>query len=121
MIRLLIDMGMERRIWWTNHSTNSLSVDWSRERFTMDDGCKDAVSDHFIKPIIGLHYRGEYIVNWCPVNKTAISDIEVEYKTVNGRLWHIRYPFTDDDSQYLVVATTVLKPCLGIGSCRSSQ
>ncbi len=83
------------------------SVDWSRERFTMDDGCKEAVLDHFVSlHEQGYIYRGEYIVNWCPKNKTAISDIEVEHKEVQGHLWHIRYPFKDKPDEGIIVATT---------------
>ena len=83
------------------------SVDWSYERFTMDDGCKKAVSNHFVKLYEkGLIYRGEYIVNWCPKNKTALSDIEVEYKESQGHLWHMKYPLTSDPSQSIIVATT---------------
>ncbi len=105
------------RVWdWKNtygdritHQIRRLgaSVDWSYERFTMDDGCKAAVSKHFIELYNkGLIYRGEYIVNWCPKNKTALSDIEVEYKESNGHLWHMKYPLTSDSSQCIIVATT---------------
>ena len=83
------------------------SVDWSYERFTMDDGCQKAVAKHFVELYNkGLIYRGEYIVNWCPKNKTALSDIEVEYKESNGHLWHIKYPITDQPSEAIIVATT---------------
>ncbi len=105
------------RVWdwkhtYGNRITNQIrrlgaSVDWSYERFTMDDGCKAAVSKHFIELYNkGLIYRGEYIVNWCPKNKTALSDIEVEYKETNGHLWHMKYPLTSDPSQSIIVATT---------------
>ncbi|MEK9727941.1 MAG: valine--tRNA ligase [Candidatus Margulisiibacteriota bacterium] len=83
------------------------SVDWHYERFTMDDGCKQAVTNHFIALYKkGLIYQGEYIVNWCPKNKTALSDIEVEYKEFKGHLWHMKYPLTSDKNQFICVATT---------------
>ena len=83
------------------------SVDWHYERFTMDDGCKAAVTKHFIDLYKqGLIYKGEYIVNWCPKNKTALSDIEVEYKESNGHLWHMNYPLSNDPSTAICVATT---------------
>ena len=83
------------------------SVDWHYERFTMDDGCKKAVNQHFIELYNkGLIYRGEYIVNWCPKNKTALSDIEVEYKEFDGHLWHMNYPLTNDPNTAICVATT---------------
>ncbi|MGA0241924.1 MAG: valine--tRNA ligase [Candidatus Marinamargulisbacteria bacterium] len=83
------------------------SVDWHYERFTMDEGCQQAVTNHFVNLYKkGLIYQGEYIVNWCPKNKTALSDIEVEYKEVDGHLWHIRYPLTNDPSRHICVATT---------------
>ena len=79
----------------------------------MDDGCQAAVSKHFVELYNkGLIYQGEYIVNWCPKNKTALSDIEVEYKETNGHLWHMKYPLTSDPSTAIIVATAVLKPCL---------
>lgn len=105
------------RVWdWKNSTGKRIteqirrcgaSVDWHYERFTMDDGCKHAVNQHFVNLYKkGLIYKGEYIVNWCPKNKTALSDIEVEYKEVNGNLWHINYPITDTPSECICVATT---------------
>ena len=83
------------------------SVDWPYQRFTMDDGCQKAVAKHFVELYNkGYIYRGEYIVNWCPKNKTALSDIEVEYKESNGHLWHINYPLTDHENTFITVATT---------------
>ena len=84
-----------------------ISVDWSRERFTMDDGCSHAVQTAFIQlHQQGLIYRGYYIVNWCPRCLTALSDIEVNSQAVSGSLWHIRYPLHSDPNQHIVVATT---------------
>lgn len=89
------------------------SVDWSRERFTMDAGLSRAVIKVF-KTLYeeGLIYRGEKIINWCPKNLTAISDIEVEYKEVQGHLYYIRYPIKDS-KDYVVVATTRPETMLG--------
>jgi len=84
-----------------------ISVDWSRERFTMDDGCSHAVQEAFIRLYHqGLIYRGFYIVNWCPRCLTALSDIEVTHQPVEGHLWHIRYPLEQDPGTVLTVATT---------------
>lgn len=84
------------------------SVDWSRERFTMDDGCSLAVRENFVRLYNeGLIYRGEYIINWCPRCQTALSDIEVEHTDVVGHLWHIRYPVSGSkDNACMIVATT---------------
>ncbi|MCB1193625.1 MAG: valine--tRNA ligase [Leptospiraceae bacterium] len=82
------------------------SVDWSHERFTMDEGLSKAVTKVF-KTLYdeGLIYRGEKIINWCPATQTAISDIEVEFKETKGFLYHIKYPIKNS-SEYIVVATT---------------
>lgn len=82
------------------------SVDWSREKFTMDAGLSKAVV-HVFQSLFqeGLIYRGERIINWCPNTKTAISDIEVEYKEVKGKLYHLRYPIKGSN-EFVVVATT---------------
>ena len=95
------------------------SVDWSRERFTMDDGFYKAVQEVFVR----LHeekliYRGKRLVNWDPTLHTAISDLEVENKEQQGSFWHFRYPLadgvkTDDGKDYLVVATTRPETLLG--------
>ena len=89
------------------------SCDWSRERFTLDEGCSRAVKDVFIRLYEkGLIYRGERIINWCPHCLTSISDAEVEYEDQAGFFWHIKYPFTDG-SGYLEFATTRPETMLG--------
>ncbi|HEY9644414.1 MAG TPA: valine--tRNA ligase [Coleofasciculaceae cyanobacterium] len=89
------------------------SVDWSRERFTMDEGLSDAVLAAFTKLYEeGLIYRGKYLVNWCPASQSAVSDLEVDNKEVNGNLWHFRYPLTDG-SGFVEVATTRPETMLG--------
>lgn len=89
------------------------SCDWSRERFTMDEGCSEAVREVFVELYHkGLIYRGNYIVNWCPHCHTTISDIEVEHVDREGHLWHLRYPVKDSD-EVLVVATTRPETMLG--------
>ena len=91
-----------------------VSVDWSRERFTMDEGLSHAVLTAFTQLYEeGLIYRGNYMVNWCPASQSAVSDLEVEQKEIDGNLWHFRYPFTDDESSYLEVATTRPETMLG--------
>ncbi|WP_421656572.1 valine--tRNA ligase [Leptothermofonsia sp. ETS-13] len=90
-----------------------LSVDWSRERFTMDEGLSNAVLEAFNQLYEeGLIYRGNYLVNWCPASQSAVSDLEVENQEVNGHLWHFRYPLTDG-SGYVEVATTRPETMLG--------
>jgi valyl-tRNA synthetase len=90
-----------------------VSVDWSRERFTMDEGLSHAVGTAFTRLYDeGLIYRGNYLVNWCPASQSAVSDLEVEQKEVDGYLWHFRYPFTDG-SGYVEVATTRPETMLG--------
>ncbi|MGN1169661.1 MAG: valine--tRNA ligase [Acutalibacteraceae bacterium] len=89
------------------------SCDWSRERFTLDEGCNKAVNEVFVRLYDkGLIYRGERIVNWCPVCLTSISDAEVEYEEQAGHFWHVRYPFADG-SGYMEVATTRPETILG--------
>lgn len=89
------------------------SCDWSRERFTMDEGCNKAVKEVFVSLYEkGLIYRGERIINWCPHCKTSISDAEVEYEDQSGHFWHIRYPLTDG-SGYVEIATTRPETLLG--------
>jgi valyl-tRNA synthetase len=113
------DLGREKfikRVWeWKAKSggviINQLkklgcSCDWSRERFTMDDGLSRAVREAFVRLYNdGLIYQGDYIVNWCPRCHTAISDLEVEYIEEPGFLWHIRYPMSDGGGE-IIVATT---------------
>jgi len=89
------------------------SCDWSRERFTLDEGCNKAVNEVFINLYNkGLIYRGERIINWCPNCLTSISDAEVEFEDQAGSFWHIRYPLTDK-SGYLELATTRPETLLG--------
>ncbi|MEL0340225.1 MAG: valine--tRNA ligase, partial [Synechococcus sp.] len=89
------------------------SVDWQRERFTLDAGCSEAVIEAFVSlHEQGLIYRGEYLVNWCPASGSAVSDLEVEMKEVDGHLWHFRYPLSDG-SGHLEVATTRPETMLG--------
>jgi valyl-tRNA synthetase len=89
------------------------SCDWSRQRFTMDEGLSRAVREVFVRLWEdGLIYKGEYLVNWCPRCVTAISDLEVEYEPAEGKLWYIRYPI-EDSSEFVVVATTRPETMLG--------
>ncbi len=89
------------------------SCDWSRERFTLDEGCSKAVNEVFVNLYNkGLIYRGERIINWCPHCLTSISDAEVEHEEQQGHFWHIKYPFSDG-SGYLEVATTRPETLLG--------
>ncbi len=120
------DLGREKfleRAWqWKAESGGTIvkqlrrlgvSVDWSRERFTMDEGLSKAVMFAFIRLYDeGLIYRGKYLVNWCPATQSAVSDLEVENQEVNGHLWHFRYPLTDK-SGYVEVATTRPETMLG--------
>ena len=126
------DLGREafiEKVWeWKEesggHITRQLrrmgaSVDWSRERFTMDDGFYKAVQEVFVRlHEEGLIYRGKRLVNWDPALHTAISDLEVENKEQQGSFWHFRYPLadgvkTDDGKDYVVVATTRPETLLG--------
>ncbi len=89
------------------------SLDWSRERFTMDEGLSEAVQEVFIRLYEeGLIYRGKRLVNWDPVLRTAVSDLEVVSAEENGQLWHIRYPLTEGGGD-LIVATTRPETMLG--------
>jgi len=90
-----------------------VSLDWTRERFTMDEGLSEAVKEVFIKLYNdGFIYRGEYIVNWCPHDKTALADDEVNHEDKNGKIWEIRYPVKDSDEEF-VIATTRPETMLG--------
>ena len=94
------------------------SVDWKRERFTLDETLSKAVSEAFVRlHEQGLIYRGEYLVNWCPASGSAVSDLEVEMKEVDGYLWHLRYPLTnisaDNRITHIEVATTRPETMLG--------
>jgi len=120
-------LGREKfieRVWaWKEHSGGTIlqqlkrlgaSCDWERLRFTMDDGLSRAVREVFVTLFNdGLIYRGERLINWCPRCLTALSDIEVEHEETKGKLYHLRYPLTDDASQSLVVATTRPETMLG--------
>jgi valyl-tRNA synthetase len=89
------------------------SCDWSRERFTMDEGLSEAVTEVFIRYYEqGLIYRGERTINWCPHCMTSISDAEVEYEEKDGNFWHLKYPLSDG-SGFLVLATTRPETMLG--------
>lgn len=120
------DLGrdeFERRVWqWKKQSGGTItrqmrrlgdSVDWSRERFTMDAGLSRAVTEVFVRLYDeGLIYRGKRLVNWDPVLKTALSDLEVVSTEENGHLWHLRYPLADG-SGHVIVATTRPETMLG--------
>ena len=120
------DLGREKfleRVWdWKNQYGNRIisqlkklgaSCDWSRERFTMDEGCSRAVREVFVNLYDkGLIYRGYRIINWCPNCRTALSDAEVEYTEQPGSFWHIRYPVKDSD-EYVTIATTRPETMLG--------
>ncbi len=120
------ELGREKfveRVWeWKEESGGIIanqtrrmgaSVDWSRDRFTMDEGLSNAVTEVFVKLYEeGLIYRGKRLVNWDPVLHTALSDIEVLSEDENGHLWHFRYPLASGDG-YLVVATTRPETMLG--------
>jgi len=120
------DVGREKfidKIWdWKEQSGGTItsqmrrlgaSVDWQRERFTMDEGLSDAVKKVFVQlHDEGLIYRGKRLVNWDPVLHTAVSDLEVISVEEQGSLWHMRYPITDTD-EAMVVATTRPETMLG--------
>lgn len=120
------DLGREaflERVWaWKNmygsRITEQLrmlgaSCDWTRERFTMDEGCSRAVREVFVRLYEkGLIYRGDYIINWCPRCHTTISDIEVEHTPTEGSLYYIKYPVEGSD-EFITVATTRPETMLG--------
>lgn len=120
------DLGREafvKRVWeWKEHSGGQIqrqlrrlgcSLDWQRERFTLDDGLSKAVRKVFVDLYKeGLIYQGYRIINWCPRCRTALSDIETEYQDLKGALYHIRYPFKDG-SGHITVATTRPETMLG--------
>jgi valyl-tRNA synthetase len=119
-------LGREKfieRIWkWKEQSGGTIisqlkklgaSCDWSRERFTMDEGLSEAVKEVFIRLYEeGLIYRSHYIINWCPRCQTALSDLEVEHEEVLGKLYHLKYPFKEGD-RFVIVATTRPETMLG--------
>ncbi len=91
-----------------------ISCDWDRERFTMDQGCNNAVNEVFVRLYEkGLIYKGNKIVNWCPVCRTTISDAEVEYVSQDSHLWHIKYPVIGEEGRFLEFATTRPETMLG--------
>ena len=120
------DLGREKfleRAWkWKEESGGTIvnqlrslgvSVDWSRERFTLDEGLSESVKTAFIQLYEeGLIYRGNYLVNWCPASQSAVSDLEIENEEVNGHLWYLRYPLSDGTGE-LIVATTRPETMLG--------
>ena len=124
--RSRLELGRERfiqEVWnWKKQSGNAIarqsrrlgaSMDWSRERFTMDEGLSRAVREVFIRLYDeGLIYRGKRLVNWDPALRTAVSDLEVETKEEKGKLWHLRYPRADGKG-HVVVATTRPETMLG--------
>ncbi len=91
-----------------------ISCDWDRERFTMDRGCNNAVNEVFVRLYEkGLIYKGNKIINWCPVCKTTISDAEVEYESQDSHFWHIKYPVVGEEGRYVEFATTRPETMLG--------
>ena len=120
------DLGREKfeeRVWqWKEHSGGQIqgqlrrlgcSLDWERERFTLDEGLSRAVQKVFVSLYEeGLIYQGYRIINWCPRCETALSDIETEYKDLAGHFWHIKYQIAGSDD-YIVVATTRPETMLG--------
>ena len=90
------------------------SADWERERFTMDEGCSDAVMEVFLRLYEkGYIYKGSRIVNWCPKCQTSISDAEVEHVDQEGFFWHIRYPIIGEEGRFVEIATTRPETMLG--------
>ncbi len=120
------DLGRDKfleRVWdWKNKFGSRIinqikklgcSCDWSRERFTMDEGCSEAVKEVFVKLYEkDLIYQGNRIINWCPHCITALSDAEVEYEEQDGFFWHIKYPVKDSD-EFIEIATTRPETLLG--------
>ena len=121
------DLGRDKfleRVWaWKEKSGGTISrqlrrlgasLHWQTERFTLDEGLSRAVLEVFVTLYDeGLIYRGKRLVNWDPVLKTSISDLEVESEEETGNLWHIRYPLADDPHEFLIVATTRPETMLG--------
>jgi valyl-tRNA synthetase len=90
------------------------SCDWSRERFTMDEGLSNAVKDVFVDLYYkGLIYKGKRMINWCPYCNTSISDAEVEYEEEPTHLWHVKYPVKGEKGKFVIVATTRPETMLG--------
>ena len=112
------------RVWaWKDQSGDTIigqlrqlgaSCDWSRLRFTMDEGLSLAVREVFVRLFEeGLIYRGERLINWCPRCLTALSDIEVEHEDIKGTLYHLLYPLADNPQVSLTIATTRPETLLG--------
>ena len=120
------ELGREafvERVWkWRNESGGTItgqlkklgcSLDWERDRFTMDEGLSKAVREVFVTLYEeGLIYKGDYIINWCPRCHTALSDLEVEHQDAQGHLYHLKYPFKDGEGS-LIIATTRPETMLG--------
>ncbi|MFB0559569.1 MAG: valine--tRNA ligase [Dehalococcoidales bacterium] len=132
--QLLAEEGLDRhklgrdkflkRMWqWANqcrgaiarqHQRLGASCDWSREKFTLDEGPSRAVRTAFVRLYNkGLIYRGERIINWCPRCATALSDLEVAHKDITGHLYYVRYPLAESDKDFITVATTRPETILG--------
>lgn len=121
------DLGREafiEKVWeWKHQYGNRIttqlkslgaSCDWQRERFTMDEGCSNAVREVFVSLYEkGLIYQGNRITNWCPRCNTALSDIEVEHEEKPGHLYHVRYPVEGSEGEFVTVATTRPETILG--------
>ncbi|MBA3443090.1 MAG: class I tRNA ligase family protein, partial [Pyrinomonadaceae bacterium] len=124
------DLGRERfveRVWqWKEQYGSQIiqqmrregaSVDWSRQRFTMDEGLSRAVREVFVRLYEeGLIYRGDYIVNWCPNEQTALSDLEVDKESQHGKLYYLQYPLRANGrtgNEHITVATTRPETMLG--------
>ncbi len=121
------DVGREKfieRVWeWKKKSGGTIieqlkrlgcSCDWSRERFTMDEGLSRAVREVFVRLYEeGLIYQDDYIINWCPRCHTALADIEVEHEMAQGSIWYMRYPVAGEEGRYVTVATTRPETMLG--------
>ncbi|MEW5800506.1 MAG: valine--tRNA ligase [bacterium] len=121
------DLGREefvRRVWkWKAESGGTIagqlkrlgaSCDWDRERFTMDEGLSRAVREVFVRLYEeGLIYRGDYMINWCPRCQTALSDLEVNFEELQGRLYYLKYPLLSEEDRSITVATTRPETMLG--------
>ncbi len=121
------DIGREKfieEVWkWKEQYGNTIirqlkrlgaTCDWDRIRFTMDEGLSKAVREVFVRLYEeGLIYKGNYIINWCPRCHTALSDLEVEMKEQDGKLWYLKYPVKGEKDRYVVVATTRPETMLG--------
>ena len=118
------EMNSSERVWkWKAESGGTIihqlkrlgaSCDWSRERFTLDEGLSKAVREVFVRLYEeGLIYRDNRLINWCPRCHTALSDLEVEHEELEGNLTYIKYPLSDGSGTYITVATTRPETMLG--------